>query len=977
MASLNPDQSLPSADFRIRRDDISNNYEALVNNLDTLAVLGEMMRRLPEERSSKLRKLGNGEPCPQDIVQEVEQNIPSLFTVFTESVKAIHGDLLDRLHWQGGLRTTSSPDSSGFFSSGGEAAPSTSSGGDSGPQPSVYGDRINCKSDDSGSLYMKEVRSIEDLRDAANKSINLLKLDDIDINDEHGETICWQLKRQPQLTGLHLNGRNLSVNSAFAVLENLHNTPSLQQFSLHGTRFSENCTNELISFLRKIKGLNQLSLDHCRFAPTYWTQIAKAIGGIKLEYLSVNDTLIGDEGMGILSEALQENACLKVLSLTRNQLSDVSMESIARCIANKKDLGKLSLESNQITNIEEILKKLVVQNERTPCVFNMADNQIGEIGDEANWKNINIEKHTFNFDSNQIKVESAQGKENITIHGNKIGKERVDVLVKRISRGETFRIINLAGMDLTSADIETLCLLLCCQGNLEKIYLRNNKLDGDCLPVLIQLYHRCQNLVEVNLVDNPNISDCPVESFAEELRDFREGKIDPPFLFNEKFWEIIENSFQNGIHINKTHLDGHDVKVLFKILEGEQIREIKFVDTQLAIEECIVICKHAFLKPAGTETLVLSKNCLNLNDVTNLIASIFPKGAIPLPMSKRMVKSKELVLSKFVLTDNGVTDEGIRIITETIFKCRFLTHVNLANNRIQTVGCRILAKFIAEHSALLSLSLAGNDIMYQGLSALQKALVKNISLKHLNLEKNKINSQGISVIAEIVEKNECLEYLDLSGNELGLGKPEFPKLVERLEKNKTLRTLRLRNNSLNDGHIKGMAKKLSDIGKEFSKSTKKEPKTGNEESGEDKDRRPRLSIDISKNKMQKDSLSHMLTAMKSGLLERLDISECDYDINSSIEVLCNSLPTKELLPIYIGLRKTRINDDTIIKFAQSLSTISEVSSSESAVETIVDLIGARMRKETPKELIRINHHTPRCIFRTEGIDYFDSPFLIE
>lgn len=980
--------SISSTEYNSRVKILKENYDSLVRDIhDPPEILKRMMEHIKRKNSSLLKRLADladSNLSPKELLQEVEQDIVNLFEPLNQSLNEIgietgwrlvetvptttvvgdvhggddtdtdsdttldgnvvggHDTMITREHQD--TSSHSVPNSLGYSSSlpvnGSINTPTTHS-----KNPNVskyYGWRADPET-------MITIEHLLKNRDGCINEVNFL---DADLRDSDVPGVCQGLRRQKNLSGFHINAKLFGQNSIESILDSLQSHDDLKRLTLKCFRCSENFVNKFILFLEKKRNLCHLALDQCEFPSTSWAKIGPAIGKFDyLEILALDDTLLGDEGAEKLCGALMKPSCLKELSLTRNEIADEGVLIVSYCLDANLHLEKFSLAGNQITDIGAEYLGNVAQKNRQPCTVNLADNQIGTTGASVvlrKWSG--NKKHSFIFDNNQIMKTIEGTKHDISILRNKSGKSRICVLEKRICRGESFRIINLRGMGLKDADLQNLCSLLCAEGKLETLVLRDNFLSNGCLPMLAQLYHRCEKLEKVDIEENPSFDASLCDNF-KQLKKIREGKISAPFFFKQEFWNMVRNSSERGIVFDNTEFSEHCIGILFQILEDEQVGKIQFKNIPLDSSCIRKIWKHAFVCPGGASTLILTNNSFEFTD-HNTLAAIFENELIGDPTANMTTQhfNQELILSKLILTNNEITDDVIKSLSGSIFRSPLLTHLNLENNCIGEQGCinLIESECLSANGPLVSLSLAGNKIGHQGLAVLRNALIHSTKLKHLSLSNCAIAPAGMVYTADVLEKNKYIEYLDLSRNCINnIKKKDYVEFAKILERNTTLQSLILSNNGLTDDDFRSLAFHLT-VDSKISK------------------------LDISGNKISSDGLRSIVEILKAQRILYIDISG-DCSLNMGVDDLCKSCASGEVLPSYIGLRNPTINGDVALRVAESLSNGYAKRPKESQIdyEIVLDLSGNHIDKDTMRKLEE--YQSLRCIFKKKT-GFFGSPF---
>lgn len=158
--------------------------------------------------------------------------------------------------------------------------------------------------------------------------------------------------------------------------------------------------------------------------------------------------------------------------------------------------------------------------------------------------------------------------------------------------------------------------------------------------------------------------------------------------------------------------------------------------------------------------------------------------------------------------NNHLTDHGIDILCRLLAQRAIpLKALSLSGNTLQEAGVNSVVRFLltATGAELTFLGLENCNITAQGTAALCAALSKNRSLKTLNLNNNPIQ-QGVKQIAEFLFQNSTLETLQLCQCSLD---PENTKFLGiALKRNNALLELNLDSNELNDEVVSSLIEDL-------------------------------------------------------------------------------------------------------------------------------------------------------------------------
>lgn len=136
---------------------------------------------------------------------------------------------------------------------------------------------------------------------------------------------------------------------------------------------------------------------------------------------------------------------------------------------------------------------------------------------------------------------------------------------------------------------------------------------------------------------------------------------------------------------------------------------------------------------------------------------------------------------------------------------------SLAGLNLGAARARIFAANVAFNSSLTSLHLARKGIEDAEGVEIAKILFNNTTLRKLELEGNRLGPKTIFAFGKALEVNKTLRVLDLEANDIYKDKdapfdpdtkkaviPKIYSFIESLQKNKTLLSLNLANNQMDE-----------------------------------------------------------------------------------------------------------------------------------------------------------------------------------
>lgn len=160
------------------------------------------------------------------------------------------------------------------------------------------------------------------------------------------------------------------------------------------------------------------------------------------------------------------------------------------------------------------------------------------------------------------------------------------------------------------------------------------------------------------------------------------------------------------------------------------------------------------------------------------------------------------------LSHNSISDDGIMAIAESLHKLKNVNHLNVSGNGFGNDGCRYLVQVFRKCSSITRLDLASNRLGDDGCQVIAEGLIKHhSSIQYLNLDSNLISDDGMTYLGEALEKNRTLLHLSLNENLCFAAGAE--RLSYYLQWNAVLLELHINNNPLGPQGVKHIGDMLT------------------------------------------------------------------------------------------------------------------------------------------------------------------------
>ena len=238
------------------------------------------------------------------------------------------------------------------------------------------------------------------------------------------------------------------------------------------------------------------------------------------------------------------------------------------------------------------------------------------------------------------------------------------------------------------------------------------------------------------------------------------------YIDSNEYWRrTTESKACNSItehgHSHKRLYFESDLQSLLTKLADED-NEVRLCEQIKPIADLILtLCLSDLQYP-----LLLDIVCKNLPNLMNIDLKKVSDLKECLP--KVLVSSPFLV--RLAITESQLNDGDVELIVNSLGASSpsTLLHLDLSHNKITSQGTNVIAEKLlaSQDSVLCSVDLSGNKLASEGASIIGQTLEINKSLLSLTLKLNGIDDKGGSDTIESLHKNRSLTNLNLSANKL-------------------------------------------------------------------------------------------------------------------------------------------------------------------------------------------------------------------
>lgn len=303
----------------------------------------------------------------------------------------------------------------------------------------------------------------EALRDAIkiNSTLEVLDLSINHIESIGTQLLCEILVTNTKLKELNLEQCKINYSGAIALNDLLLTNHTLEKLNLKKNAIGKNGAKILSKSLKRNSTLKSINLSSNKIGAIGARSLIEALKyNISLKEFYLDNNRIN--GINYISEMLNNNTCLELLSLGENLIEDQDVKFLCDLLKVNYTLTKLNLEGNRIKyNGVNYLSKLLKSNS-TLKSLNLSRNDIKFTGIELL---SNVLK--FNSTLTTLELESC----NVNDKGAK-------VLSNALKGNTTLKLLNLKGNQIENLGAHFLNLALNENSSLLTLKIKNNKV-GD------------------------------------------------------------------------------------------------------------------------------------------------------------------------------------------------------------------------------------------------------------------------------------------------------------------------------------------------------------------------------------------------------------------------------------------------------------------------------------------------------------------
>ena len=694
--------------------------------------------------------------------------------------------------------------------------------------------------------------------------------------------IANALKSLSYLIHLEFSNNGITEVDANDIAEAVTSNSHLKYLWMNNNKLKAEGIHNLCKGLKQLSHLKLLTLSSICFNEEAAHDVAEVIiNNHKLEILSLNNNKLKSAGINKITNALQDLSTLKFLQLDDNEITTEAADGIAAVINNNPllqtvALGNNKLETEGVIKIASALKNinsLKVLGLNNNCITDKAANAIADVI----YSNTELEElylNDNNLKSNGAEITCKSLMHIVTLkvlqlENNSIIEEAADDIAAVIHHNPLLEILALGNNKLQSKGVSTLCCslkkiqhvkeftihgnsiteevgdniaeMVTSNYNLEKLWIKNNKLKSAGIIKISNALQHCSSLKLLQLDDNDITTEAAdgiaavinnnpllqtvtlgnnqletegvikITSVLKNINSLKVLGLNNNFITDKAANAIADVIYSNTelekLYLNDNDLQSKGTKIICKSLMHIVTLKLLQLDNNKITEEAANDISRLIISPS-LEILHLGNNKLQSNGVSTLCCSL--KKILYLKEfsirgnsiteeagdSIAEVIASNCDLEKLWLNNNKLKSAGIIKITNAFQYCSSLKLLQLDDNDITTEAADGIAAVINNNPLLQTVTLGNNKLETEGVIKIASALKNINSLKVLRLNNNCITDKAANAIADVVCSNTELEKLYLNDNDLHSNGIEI--ICKSLMHITTLKLLQLDNNKITE-----------------------------------------------------------------------------------------------------------------------------------------------------------------------------------
>ena len=665
-------------------------------------------------------------------------------------------------------------------------------------------------------LKASAVIILQALKDSC--QLKSLNLNDNEMTGQVAEDLASVIKNNIGLQQLGISNNNLKT-SAFVILQALQGNSQLKGLNLSQNNISGQVSQELANVIKNNQNLEQLFLSDNDLKASASVilqacnnsqlevldlsrnkitgEIAKDLAGVIKNNLNLQKLGIADSNLKALAiiiiQALKCNFHLRILDLSRNNMTGKVSEDLANVIKNNPDLEQLYLSDNELKASSSVILQALKDNSKLKVLDLNNNTMTGEVVNDL-----------------AVVIKNNLSLQKLCLSGNYFNSKAA-VIFQALIKSSHLVVLDFSRNRMTRRVLEDLANVIKNNLNLRQLYLSDNDLRSSAVVIMQALTEHMQ--LEVLDFSGNNMNGQVAEDLANVIKNNLGLKLlnlsDNDLRTSATvILQGLKNNFQlQGLNLCRNNMTGQVSEALANVIKNNSdLQQLSLSNNELGSSAVIIL--KALADNFQLKSLNLNRNNMTekvANDLANVIKNNL--GLQQLGLSYNNLRSsatlvlraltEHLQLKLLDLSGNNMTEHVAVALANVIKIISGLQQLNLSNNNFKSSAVIIL-QALADNRHLEVLDLNSNNMTEVVTKDLANVIKNNLGLKQLCLFDNDLSTSGV-VILQALTEHMNLEILDLGKNNM-TGQVAVA-LAKVLKNNLRLRQLYLSDNDLRSSAV--------------------------------------------------------------------------------------------------------------------------------------------------------------------------------
>ena len=315
----------------------------------------------------------------------------------------------------------------------------------------------------------------------------------------YADEVLQALKENSKLKALDLDSNNMTETTAESIADVIKKNPSLEQLCLADNDLKLS-TNVILQALQENSKLKVLNLSKNNMTDV--DVIAKSLANVLKSNTSLEKLYLADNELKssiiIIVKALQENSALKALSLSKNGLTSEVAEGLAGVVQSNTLLEQLFLADNDLKLCAPAILQALKRTSHLRTL-DLSKNGITSdmVTDLADIIQSNTHLQSLNLADNDLKSSAT-------------------VILQALKGNSKLKMLNLSNNDMTGTVAEILADVIQNHALLETLVLSNNNLQSSAVKIVQSL--KGHSKLKILNLDNNNMTGDITDYLADIMK---------------------------------------------------------------------------------------------------------------------------------------------------------------------------------------------------------------------------------------------------------------------------------------------------------------------------------------------------------------------------------------------------------------------------------------------------------------------------